>query len=99
MERRFSPTRCKMNKAVFIEEDFHLCLHSIVEMFEALLLDRKRVLLCAFSLDGQCGITGTFVGVPVKLGTMASNRYAKSTSTRAISTCHRNRPRSSMRTA
>lgn len=39
-----------------------------VEMVEAILLDRKRVLPCSAYLEGEYGITGVFVGVPVKLG-------------------------------
>ncbi len=38
------------------------------EMVEAILLDRKRVLPCAAYLQGEYGIKGVFVGVPVKLG-------------------------------
>lgn len=47
---------------------FYAPAASAVEMVEAILLDRKRVLPCAVGLDGEYGITGTFVGVPVKLG-------------------------------
>lgn len=41
---------------------------STVEMVDAILLDRKRILPCAAYLEGEYGITGLFVGVPVKLG-------------------------------
>ena len=41
---------------------------SIVEMVEAILLDRKKILPCAAYLDGEYGIKGIFTGVPVKLG-------------------------------
>jgi malate dehydrogenase len=41
---------------------------SVVEMVEAILLDRKRVLPCSVLLQGEYGIEGLFVGVPVKLG-------------------------------
>jgi malate dehydrogenase len=41
---------------------------SVVEMVEAILLDRKRVLPCSVLLRGEYGIEGLFVGVPVKLG-------------------------------
>jgi malate dehydrogenase len=47
---------------------FYAPAASAVEMVEAIVLDRKRVLPCAVSLDGEYGIDGTFVGVPVKLG-------------------------------
>jgi len=39
-----------------------------VEMVEAILLDRKRVLPCSAYLEGEYGIARLFVGVPVKLG-------------------------------
>jgi malate dehydrogenase len=38
------------------------------EMVEAILLDRKRVLPCAVLLQGEFGVEGLFVGVPVVLG-------------------------------
>jgi malate dehydrogenase len=41
---------------------------AIVEMTESILLDRKKVLPCAAYLEGEYGITGLFVGVPVVLG-------------------------------
>jgi malate dehydrogenase len=39
-----------------------------VEMAESILLDKKKVLPCAAFLEGEYGIQGLFVGVPVKLG-------------------------------
>jgi len=39
-----------------------------VEMAESILRDRKKVLPCAAYLEGEYGINGLFVGVPVKLG-------------------------------
>lgn len=39
-----------------------------VQMVEAILLDRKRILPCAAYLQGEYGISGVVVGVPVKLG-------------------------------
>ena len=41
---------------------------SIVEMVEAILKDKKKILPCAVYLQGEYGIRGLFVGVPVKLG-------------------------------
>ncbi len=41
---------------------------STVEMVESILKDKKKVLPCAAYLDGEYGIRGLFVGVPVKLG-------------------------------
>ena len=39
-----------------------------VEMVESILKDKKKVLPCAALLDGEYGVHGVFVGVPVKLG-------------------------------
>ena len=41
---------------------------STVEMVESILKDKKKVLPCAALLEGEYGINGLFVGVPVKLG-------------------------------
>jgi len=40
-----------------------------VQMVEAIIFDKKKILPCAAYLEGEYGITGAFVGVPVKLGT------------------------------
>jgi malate dehydrogenase len=40
---------------------------SVVEMVDAILLDKRRVLPCSVLLQGEYGINGLFVGVPVKL--------------------------------
>jgi malate dehydrogenase len=39
-----------------------------VEMTEAILKDKKKIVPCAVHLEGEYGINGLFVGVPVKLG-------------------------------
>ena len=39
-----------------------------VEMAESILKDKKKVLPCAAYLEGEYGINGLYVGVPVKLG-------------------------------
>ncbi|MGA3204202.1 MAG: malate dehydrogenase [Bryobacteraceae bacterium] len=39
-----------------------------VEMVESILKDKKKVLPCAALLEGEYGIDGLYVGVPVKLG-------------------------------
>ena len=39
-----------------------------VEMAESILKDKKKVLPCAAYLEGEYGIHGLYVGVPVKLG-------------------------------
>jgi malate dehydrogenase len=41
---------------------------AIAEMVDAIVLDKKRILPCSAYLDGEYGIRGLFVGVPVKLG-------------------------------
>jgi len=41
---------------------------AVVEMVEAILKDKKKILPCAACLEGEYGIKGLFVGVPVKLG-------------------------------
>jgi malate dehydrogenase len=38
------------------------------QMVESILLDKKRILPCAVYLEGEYGIKGAVVGVPVKLG-------------------------------
>ena len=39
-----------------------------VEMAESIMKDKKKILPCAAYLEGEYGISGLFVGVPVKLG-------------------------------
>ena len=41
---------------------------AVVEMIDAIFNDRKKILPCAAYLEGEYGIKGLFVGVPVKLG-------------------------------
>jgi malate dehydrogenase len=41
---------------------------AVVEMLRAILQDKKKILPCAAYLEGEYGISGLFVGVPVKLG-------------------------------
>lgn len=41
---------------------------SIVEMVEAIVKDKRRVLPCAAYLNGEYGVRGIFMGVPVVLG-------------------------------
>ena len=41
---------------------------AITEMVEAIFKDKKKILPCAAFLEGEYGINGLFVGVPVKLG-------------------------------
>lgn len=41
---------------------------SIREMIDAIVKDKKKILPCSAYLEGEYGISGLFVGVPVKLG-------------------------------
>ena len=41
---------------------------AVAEMVEAILKDKKKILPCAALLEGEYGIKGLYVGVPVKLG-------------------------------
>lgn len=41
---------------------------AVVEMAEAIIRDRNRILPCAAWLQGEYGLSDVFVGVPVKLG-------------------------------
>ena len=41
---------------------------AVAEMVEAILKDKKKILPCAAYLEGEYGINGLYMGVPVKLG-------------------------------
>ena len=41
---------------------------SVLQMVDSILLDKKMIMPCAAYLQGEYGIHGLFVGVPVKLG-------------------------------
>ena len=41
---------------------------AIVQMVEAILLDKKQILPCAVLLNGEYGFNDVYAGVPVKLG-------------------------------
>jgi malate dehydrogenase len=41
---------------------------SVAQMVDSILNDRNEILPCAAYLDGQYGVDGLYVGVPVKLG-------------------------------
>ena len=47
---------------------FYSPAFSAVEMAESYLLDEKRILPCAAYLEGEYGVNGFFVGVPVLIG-------------------------------
>jgi len=41
---------------------------AVIQMVEAILKDKKRILPCAAYLEGEYGIHGVYVGVPILLG-------------------------------
>lgn len=47
---------------------FYAPASSAIQMAEAFLKDKKRVLPCAAYLDGQYGVSGFYVGVPTVIG-------------------------------
>ena len=47
---------------------FYAPASAAIQMAESYLRDRKRVLPCAAHLDGQYGVDGLYVGVPVVIG-------------------------------
>ncbi len=51
-------------------------------MVEAILKDKKKILPCAAYLDGQYGVRGLYVGVPVKLGRSGVEQVIEITLTR-----------------
>ncbi|MEW6077796.1 MAG: malate dehydrogenase [Thermodesulfobacteriota bacterium] len=47
---------------------FYAPASAAVEMAESIVKNRKKILPCAVLLEGEYGIKGLFIGVPVKLG-------------------------------
>jgi malate dehydrogenase len=47
---------------------FYAPAAAAIQMAESYLLDKKRVLPCAAHLNGEYGVTGLYVGVPVIIG-------------------------------
>jgi malate dehydrogenase len=47
---------------------FYSPAHSAIDMAESFLHDRKKVLPCAAYLEGEYGLRGLYVGVPVRIG-------------------------------
>lgn len=41
---------------------------AVAQMVDSILLDKKRILPCAVYLDGEYGVKGVFLSVPMKLG-------------------------------
>jgi malate dehydrogenase len=58
---------------------FYAPAASTFEMVDAILRDRKRVLPCAAYLQGEYGVDGLFVGVPVVLGSGGMERVIEIT--------------------
>src|ERR1700751_2135596 len=56
---------------------FYAPASSAIEMAEAYLRDKKRVLRCAAWLDGQYGVTDLYVGVPVVIGASGVERVVE----------------------
>src|SRR5258706_7852699 len=54
---------------------------SVVEMIDAILNDRKKILPCSAHLEGEYGISNLFVGVPVKLGEKGAEQVIEITLT------------------
>jgi malate dehydrogenase len=54
---------------------------AIVEMVEAILKDKKKILPCSVYLQGEYGIRDLFVGVPVKLGARGAEQIVEITLT------------------
>jgi malate dehydrogenase len=48
-----------------------------VEMAESILKDKKKILPCAAYLEGEYGINGLFIGVPVKLGAKGAEQIVE----------------------
>tara|TARA_B100000575_G_scaffold268160_1_gene246876 strand:- start:159 stop:737 length:579 start_codon:yes stop_codon:yes gene_type:complete len=56
---------------------FYAPASSAIEMAEAYLRDKKRVLPCAAYCDGQYGLDGLYVGVPAVLGSDGVERIVE----------------------
>ena len=41
---------------------------SVLQMIDSIVLDKKMIMPCSVYLEGEYGVSGLFVGVPVKLG-------------------------------
>jgi len=56
---------------------FYAPAASAINMAESYLKDKKRVLPCAVSLNGQYGVKGMYVGVPVVIGAGGAERIVE----------------------
>src|SRR5437588_8634376 len=50
---------------------------SVLQMVDSILLDKKMIMPCAVYLQGEYGINGLFVGVPVKLGVQGGEQIVE----------------------
>jgi len=50
---------------------------AVVEMVDAILFDKKKILPCIAYLEGEYGINGVYAGVPVRLGTKGIEEIVK----------------------
>jgi malate dehydrogenase len=50
---------------------------AVAQMVDAIVLDEKRLLACTAYLEGEYGIDGLFMGVPVKLGAAGVERIVE----------------------
>lgn len=48
-----------------------------LEMVEAVLLDKKKILPCSALLEGEYGVKGVFAGIPVKLGAKGIEQFVE----------------------
>ncbi len=56
---------------------FYAPASSAIQMAEAYLKDKKRILPCAAHLDGEYGVRGLYVGVPVVIGAGGAERVVE----------------------
>ena len=56
---------------------FYAPAHSAIEMADSYLKDKKRVLPCAAYLNGEYGVKGLYVGVPVVIGAGGAERIVE----------------------
>jgi len=48
-----------------------------LEMVEAILLDKKKILPCSALLEGEYGVKSVFAGIPVKLGAKGIEQFVE----------------------
>ncbi|NBP74206.1 MAG: malate dehydrogenase, partial [Alphaproteobacteria bacterium] len=56
---------------------FYAPASSAIAMAESYLKDKKRVLPCAAKLNGEYGVKGLYVGVPVVIGSQGIERIVE----------------------